>query len=162
MKRVQVEWRNTTAHRKWIEKRMLGTLAQRLLTEEGVEGDAFTLSVLLCDDETIRRLKKEYWGIAEPTDVLSFPQPPVPGASPRCLGDIVISLDTVMREVGPDKTQAAAYLRLLFVHGLLHLLGYDHTTPAQRRVMRRKQAYYLNCTESQAWPRPVRATQDAQ
>jgi probable rRNA maturation factor len=84
------------------------------------------LELILCDDETIRELNREYRGIDRPTDVLSFPlEGELPG---QPLGSLVISMDRVRekaRELGHGETEE---LTLLFVHGILHLLGYDHET----------------------------------
>jgi len=82
------------------------------------------LELILCDDEMIRELNRTHRGKDRPTDVLSFP---LEGDLPhQPLGSIVISVDRV-REVaaklGHDPSQELA---LLFLHGLLHLLGYDH------------------------------------
>lgn len=86
------------------------------------------VSLTLTDNEGIHELNREYRGVDRPTDVLSFPQfeadEPIPaGAS---LGDIVISLPKMAeqaREFGHSQRREFCFL---FVHGLLHLLGYDH------------------------------------
>jgi len=89
--------------------------------------DALTgrdLELILCDDETIRELNRIHRGKDRPTDVLSFP---LEGELPhQPLGSIVISVDRIREvaaELGHDPSQELA---LLFLHGLLHLLGYDH------------------------------------
>jgi probable rRNA maturation factor len=107
------------------------------------------LSVLLTDDDTIRALNRDYRGKDRPTDVLSFPQldeltaggasrggaadtkrPPLP------LGDIVISLETATRQAEALAIATPSRLRTLLIHGLLHLLGYDHErSPAEARRM---------------------------
>jgi probable rRNA maturation factor len=99
------------------------------------------LSLLLTDDEGIRALNRAYRGQDKPTDVLSFPlweeQPPIsPGSAALPLGDIVISLaraEAMARELGHSARRETAFL---FVHGLLHLLGYDHEqgAAAKRRM----------------------------
>ncbi|MCD8204163.1 MAG: rRNA maturation RNase YbeY [Coprobacillus sp.] len=102
-----------------------------------------TVSVDLVDNETIHTLNKEYRGVDRPTDVLSFAylesmneeeKKSLDGKKVE-LGDIVISLDKM-------KEQAASYghsekreLSFLFLHGLLHLLGYDHQTKAEEEEM---------------------------
>lgn len=83
----------------------------------------YEISLLITNDETIHLLNKEYRQKDKPTDVLSFPM-----EDDIMLGDIVISLDTAKnqaqeREIGLDREIA-----FLFIHGLLHLLGYDHET----------------------------------
>ena len=86
----------------------------------------YEISLLITNDETIHLLNKEYRQKDKPTDVLSFPM-----EDEVMLGDIVISLDTAKnqaqeREIGLDREIA-----FLFIHGLLHLLGYDHETSAE-------------------------------
>ncbi|MCL1905562.1 MAG: rRNA maturation RNase YbeY [Clostridiales bacterium] len=99
------------------------------------------LSLLLTDDEGIRALNNAYRGQDKPTDVLSFPlweeQPPaLAGGGALPLGDIVISLTRAAvqgKELGHSTLREAVFL---FVHGLLHLLGYDHelSAAAARRM----------------------------
>jgi metalloprotein, YbeY/UPF0054 family len=98
----------------------------RLLKELGLtEAD---LSVSLVDDESIRRINREYRGVDAPTNVLAFALEegePMPGA-PRVLGDVVISTETIMREAPPLGYSDAGMLYFYLIHGLLHLIGYDH------------------------------------
>jgi probable rRNA maturation factor len=105
------------------------------------------LSIILTDDKAIRQLNREFRGKDTPTDVLSFPQNDegVKAASaqsdhesspPVALGDIAISLDTTSRQAKPLRQTEAERLRTLLIHGLLHLLGYDHErSPAEARRM---------------------------
>nr|WP_261664636.1 rRNA maturation RNase YbeY [Deinococcus sp. Marseille-Q6407] len=91
----------------------------------GVEDREVT--VVLVDDPTIQALKAEHWGEDAPTDVLSFPtwEPGDPFMPPH-LGDIIISLDTALRQAegrGHSLTREAA---LLASHGMTHLVGHDH------------------------------------
>lgn len=82
------------------------------------------IEVLLCDDATIRELNKEHREIDRATDVLSFPlEGNLPG---QPLGSLVISLDHVTRKARELGHAPEEELALLFIHGLLHLLGYDH------------------------------------
>lgn len=82
------------------------------------------LSILLCKDGYIRELNNQWRSKDAPTDVLSFPQEEENGI----LGDLVISLDTAQRQADERKHDLKTELRILLVHGLLHLLGYDHET----------------------------------
>ncbi len=93
------------------------------------------LSLSLVRDAQIRVLKRDYFGVDAPTDVLSFPAGDFPGPGPRPLGDIVISLDTARRAAGEFDSTYERELALYLAHGLLHLLGYDHTTRPQARRM---------------------------
>lgn len=81
------------------------------------------VSLLITDDEKIKELNKEYRNIDSPTDVLSFPQD-----DETVFGDIVISLDTLLRNADELKVSPKdEYFRLL-LHSFLHLLGYDHAS----------------------------------
>ena len=83
------------------------------------------IELILTDNEEIAAINREFRGIDKPTDVLSFPSDPFPGAP---VGSIVISVDkvkTVADELGHTEKDELA---LLFIHGILHLLGYDHET----------------------------------
>lgn len=92
------------------------------------------LSLVLTGDETIRRLNREFRGKDKPTDVLSFPQLDsslqldMSGAdrAPLALGDVVISIETATRQARRLRIETADRIRTLLIHGLLHLLGYDH------------------------------------
>jgi len=75
----------------------------------------------LCDDAHICELNSEWRGIDAPTDVLSFPMD-----DPQLLGDLVISLPTASRQAKERSYGLRDELRILMVHGVLHLLGYDH------------------------------------
>ncbi|WP_456452221.1 rRNA maturation RNase YbeY [Hydrogenimonas sp.] len=92
------------------------------------------IELLFTDDTTIRAMNREHRGIDKPTDVLSFPLEEVPFAP---LGEIVISVDTAARYAAAYGNALDDEVALLFIHGLLHLLGYDHET--DRGEMRRKE-----------------------
>jgi probable rRNA maturation factor len=97
------------------------------------------LSVLLTNDKTIQRLNLEYRHKDRPTDVLSF-HFENDAASAHLddgwlLGDVVISLDTALRQAKGRKRPLEAEVRWLLAHGVLHLCGYDHATPDDKRSM---------------------------
>ena len=100
------------------------------------------LSIALVDDAEMRQLNAAHRGIDRPTDVLAFAMREGDGAAlhPEVLGDVVISLDTAARQAVVRGAPVADEVRVLLVHGLLHLLGYDHErSPAEARRMFRKQ-----------------------
>jgi probable rRNA maturation factor len=109
-------------------------LSARMLGALGL-GDA-ELSVLFVDDATIRLLNRKHRDKDRPTDVLAFPvdEKPVRGV-PRVLGDVVISLETALRQARSRRRGLVAEVRFLLAHGLLHLVGYDHGTRIQKRRM---------------------------
>ncbi len=86
------------------------------------------VEVLLTDDEEIRRLNARWRGREAPTNVLSFPAGDVPFVPevPRPLGALVLSGDTLQREAGARGVSLSEHLAWLVIHGILHLLGYDH------------------------------------
>ena len=110
--------------------------------------------VVLADDALVRSLNREYRGKDAPTNVLSFAfqrpagfAPPFDigrgGAEPRHLGDVVLAAETVGREACAQGTRPEHHLQHLVVHGLLHLLGFDHGTDAQAEVMERFEVQIL-------------------
>lgn len=98
------------------------------------------LSVLLCDDETIRELNRRYRKKNKPTDVLAFPMQEGPGPSfdTGVLGDVVISLPTAARQAVQRDRPIIQEVTFLLAHGLLHLVGYDHATAPEEREMTAK------------------------
>jgi len=127
----------------------LETLAAAVLKGEKQRGKV-EISVLYCNDTAITALNRQYRKKNKPTDVLSFgSDAKVNGL--RILGDIVISLETVERFCASNRATMREEVRLLFCHGLLHLLGHDHATKEEEQVMRRKQAEYLGMEDDAAW-----------
>jgi len=118
---IAVEVENRSGAR--IDEDAVATLARGTLAAEGVdEGD---LGIAFVGADEMRALKREHLGIDEPTDVLSFPidgRELLAGGVPRQLGDVVLCPDVV-----------GAEWRWPLVHGLLHLLGYDHGDEMTRR-----------------------------
>lgn len=95
------------------------------------------LSILLCDDATIKSLNRQYRKINEATDVLAFPMAEggEPEGDPRILGDVAISLTTATRQARQRDRPIIQEVTFLLAHGLLHLLGYDHATGSEEREM---------------------------
>ena len=103
------------------------------------------LSILLCDDETIHPLNRDYRGKDKPTDVLSFAQREGEFAfiDDNLLGDVIISMDTTIRQATERQHSVETELRVLLVHGILHLLGYDHIEDDEAEVMEAKEREIL-------------------
>ncbi len=95
------------------------------------------LSMLFTGDAQIRKLNVAWRGKDTPTNVLSFPASPmVAGDAPGpVLGDIVLAYETVVREAGAEGKPFEDHLAHLVIHGLLHLIGYDHESDDQAEVM---------------------------
>jgi probable rRNA maturation factor len=118
---VDVEVSNLT--RSEVEEEAAIDLARRVLSAEGV--DDGEVGVVFVSPERIAELKDEHLGVREPTDVLAFPidgRDELPAGMPRQLGDVVLCPE-VAREAW----------RAPLVHGLLHLLGYDHGPEMEAR-----------------------------
>lgn len=147
---VHLDVRNESKHKRLYTRPRLQRLAERVCAGEGVDGDV-ELSVLFCDDPFIRQLNRQFRDVDAVTDVLSFSQQNESAIAERTLGDVVISLDTVSRRSKGDRDRMRAELRLLFCHGILHLLGHDHANEATRRAMADRQAAYLDLTPEAAW-----------
>ena len=117
----------------------LGRSARRLL--RGLRLPDAELSLLLVSDPEMRRLNRRYRRRDRPTDVLAFAIREGPGgAPPGVIGDVVISVDTARRQAAADGVGLARAGERLLIHGLLHLLGYDHERSAAeaRRMQRRE------------------------
>ncbi|MCW6506814.1 rRNA maturation RNase YbeY [Lichenifustis flavocetrariae] len=85
------------------------------------------ISVLLCDDATVRTLNRQWRGLDKATNVLSFPaSSPLPLKEKPLLGDLAIAFETVRREAEHDGKTLSDHLTHLVVHGFLHLVGFDH------------------------------------
>jgi probable rRNA maturation factor len=106
------------------------------------------LTLVVTDDETVHQLNRDYRGVDAPTDVLSFAAqedaadqptlalpPELDAAMARYLGDILIALPYTTRQAAHYGNPLAAELRLLAVHGTLHLLGFDHATDDEEAAM---------------------------
>lgn len=92
------------------------------------------VTILLADDATVRRLNKQYRHKDKPTNVLSFPDGTKIGHTPQ-LGDIILAYETIAREAGEQGKTLKAHLTHLTIHGVLHLLGYDHESEIDAEAM---------------------------
>lgn len=90
--------------------------------------DDAELSVWLCDDPAIQELHRRYFDLDTPTNVISFAQRDgeFGDLDPDLLGDVVISVDTARRDAEAAGSALDDELLFLLIHGILHLLGYDH------------------------------------
>jgi probable rRNA maturation factor len=116
--------------------------ACRLLATLGESSAELTVSLI--DDAEIRRLNRDYRGKDRPTDVLAFAmrEGARVAGDDIVLGDVVISLDTAARQARQRQVSTADEVRTLLIHGVLHLLGYDHERSAaearRMKAMERK------------------------
>lgn len=105
-----------------------------------------TLSVVLVSNKTIRQLNKEWMGKDKPTDVLSFPMEmeEPEGEQPWELGEIVISMEKASEQACHYGHGLEREIAFLFVHGALHVLGFDHMTKEDEKEMFGRQKKILN------------------
>ncbi|WP_421914598.1 rRNA maturation RNase YbeY [Mesorhizobium sp.] len=124
----------------WPDEARLALLVDRAVVaafaETGTTGVS-ELSVVFSDDAHVRTLNAGWRGKDKPTNVLSFPAFSLAkgGRLPPMLGDIVLAAETVAREAALEDKPLENHITHLVVHGLLHLLGYDHETDAEAEEM---------------------------
>jgi probable rRNA maturation factor len=130
---------------RFVEVEDLRKIASRVLEAEGLS--SAELGVLVTDDETVRRLNAEYAGEDETTDVLAFSlregEEFVSPDRVMRLGEVIISYPTASRQAAEAGRLVDEEIAHLLVHGILHLLGYDHAEAGEERVMRAKEEELL-------------------
>jgi probable rRNA maturation factor len=124
----------------WPDEASLARLVDRAVAaafaETRVAGRS-ELSVVFSDDSHIQKLNAGWRGKDKPTNVLSFPAFPFAQGAPLppMLGDIVLAAETVAREAALEDKPVENHITHLVIHGLLHLLGYDHETDTEAEAM---------------------------
>ena len=98
---------------------------------DGLPPERLEISVVLSDDAEVQALNRQYRGIDKPTNVLSFAalddeDAPIPQDGPILLGDIILAYETTVTEAQAEGKTVSNHLSHLVVHGVLHLLGFDH------------------------------------
>jgi probable rRNA maturation factor len=124
----------------WPDEAALTRLVDRAVSAAFAETAAAgpsELSIVFSDDAHIRTLNAGWRGKDKATNVLSFPAFPFPkgGKLPPMLGDIVLAAETVAHEATLEEKPFENHITHLVIHGLLHLLGYDHETDAEAEEM---------------------------
>ena len=119
-----------------IRKRPLRSVARKILSVSGCP-DA-QLSILIVDDVMIQEINRDYLNKDRPTNVISFAMQEGEGGGvqPDLLGDVVISAETAARDAAEAQTSFESELYFLLLHGILHLLGYDHERGSQAEAQR--------------------------
>ena len=125
-------------------KRLLVAETEKTLRHLGLS-DRSQVCLSFVSDADMRKLNKRYRAMDRTTDVLSFAQPDVGGRG--LLGDVVISYDTAVRNSERFSVAVDREIRRLVVHGILHLLGFDHAKKKQREIMRGKESEILGFLE---------------
>jgi probable rRNA maturation factor len=133
------------AFERFVEIEELSRIAAGVLLAEGVP--AAELGVLVTDDEAVRRLNAEYAGEDAATDVLAFSlregEEFVSPDGVTRLGEVIISYPTASRQAAEAARGVDEEIAHLLVHGILHLLGYDHAEAEEERAMRAKEEELL-------------------
>ncbi|MEI6285107.1 MAG: rRNA maturation RNase YbeY [Bacillota bacterium] len=138
---VEIVFENDEAATLTVEQDLL-LQAMRVAANRHKVPDNCEVVITITDNEQIRELNRDYRNIDLATDVLSFAydeaeEPEIiGGATERILGDVIISIDKVREQALIYNHSVARELSYLAVHGFLHLLGFDHLTAADKKIMR--------------------------
>ena len=147
-----------------LEKTAAQTLRSASEARARTDSPQSRLDVVVADDETVKRLNSEYRGLDQTTDVLAFSfqhegeymgddSPPasaddfdfiLPPREETWLGEVIISYPQAVRQAGQSGRDAGHELTALLVHGILHLLGYDHVDPAEEAAMKALESLILD------------------
>ena len=128
----------------WGDPQALCERAVRIVLESCGEqlppGRVVEISLVLADDATVQDLNRTWRDKDAPTNVLSFPgldddDPELPDDAPLLLGDVILAYETCAAEAERDGITIQDHLVHLVVHGMLHLLGYDHEAPDDAQEM---------------------------
>ena len=117
-----------------VESLVDRTLAQACLRSGVAPAPNAEVSVLLCDDTSIRALNRDWRDMDKATNVLSFPAPGPVDRRPL-IGDIAVAWETTEREAIQEGKAVADHLAHLLVHGFLHLVGHDHDKDVEAEAM---------------------------
>jgi len=131
----------------WVRK-----IAQRVLRAEKV-APPYDMSLVFTDSDIVKQLNRDYRGVDEPTDVLAFYMLPQKGADASFaippdgvtrLGEVIISYPQAVKQAREQGHSTERELTLLVIHGILHLLGYDHEQPEEEIKMRDREQEILD------------------
>jgi probable rRNA maturation factor len=125
---------DTSENRKALKMRELRSFVRKATKAAGLHGE---VSVLLATDASIRTLNREFRKKNKATDVLSFPVDPE-HPDPRVAGDLAISLDTARKQAEEHGHSLQTELKILLLHGVLHLAGYDHEADTGQMARKEK------------------------
>ena len=130
---IDIQFRNIFNN---LSIKSLGEISAKATFEQLDLPASSEASILFCDDNTMQMLNKKHRSIEGPTDVLSFPnEGPKQEGGESYLGDIAISVERAVDQAKTAGHSMEAEIQLLVVHGLLHLLGYDHQDEIEKNIM---------------------------
>ena len=136
-----------------LERGWLQVIAEQALTAQGIGGD-IEMGLVIASQQRVQELNKTYLGKDEPTDVLSFamfPEPPAeqessfatPPDGIKHLGEVIICYPQATKQAREHRHSIKREVAILIIHGVLHLLGYDHGEPEPAREMTAREADIL-------------------
>jgi len=134
-----------------VDEERVRKIAHEVLKAE-VVASSLEISLVFTDSETVRRLNRDYRGVDAPTDVLAFYMLPeketassfiLPPDGITRLGEVIISYPQAVEQAKEQGHSVDKELALLIIHGILHLLGYDHEQPEEEAKMRAKEKELL-------------------
>jgi probable rRNA maturation factor len=131
---------------RWMAIADIEFLVERVIGASLAGEKPCEVSVLLANDKEIRALNKQWRGQDKPTNVLSFPSVPpprLPDGHDVPLGDIVLAIETVAKEAEAAEKRIEHHVSHLIVHGILHLLGYDHQSDPEAETMEARERKIL-------------------
>jgi len=130
----------------WVRR-----ITQQVLKAESIK-PPYEISLVFTDSKTVQRLNRDYRGVDEPTDVLAFYMLPqqknepsfiLPPDGVTHLGEVIISYPQAVEQAREQGHSVEQKLALLIIHGILHLLGYDHEQPEEEAKMRTRERELL-------------------
>jgi len=149
------------AFEKDIEVSWLQSIARQVLVSQGTDATA-ELGLVITDQQRIQELNRNYLGHDEPTDVLAFQMLPgaeegesedppfiAPPDGMLHLGEVIISYPQAAIQAEEHRHSVKREVAILTIHGVLHLLGYDHATPEQQRQMSAEEAAVLSSVQDE-------------
>lgn len=135
-----------------VDRDRVRKIARKVLDEEGITS-SYELSLVFTDSETVQKLNRDFRGVDEPTDVLAFHMLPQNESEPSFvlppdgithLGEVIISYPQAVEQAREQGHPVEQELGLLIIHGILHLLGYDHERPEDEAKMRAREKELLD------------------
>ena len=146
---IMIGTRIDTEFKDKVNSKLLMDVIQRTLDSELESGVPVEMGLVIGPDTTLRELNRQFRGVDAPTDVLSFAMlegdvlTDMPPGMPMYLGDVIVSYPRAREQARAAGHSIEEELNLLIVHGVLHLLGYDHDTEDRRKRMWARQETIL-------------------
>ena len=140
-----------------VKSTWLKSIVRQIQKAENVAANS-DMALVITGDEKIQELNLKYLAEDRPTDVLSFPMNEQLDNAPvfinvpdgkTYLGDIIISYPTAVKQAAEHNHTVSREITILLIHGILHLLGYDHDIPRRKQAMKNRESAILKSIEEQ-------------